>query len=305
MEQFKRSLVTTSKQIRRSGWLAWASVSVMTLAFLVTTVFGFIGYSLNLFLQSVENKPQIYAFFEVGTNEATINQIKDQWSLVKGVDHIEYTSEDQAKQEFYGNQKGINDLAAQAVQDRKLPASLAIRLTSLDYATQVNQIILDTQNNHSEIKTISYSKDIVDNIRELFTWIRIGGGIIIVLLLIVIILFTLLTVEFRTYSRAEEIEIMQLVGGGLGYIRLPFILEGAFYGSIGALISNLIISVLAAVVIYQLKTNQLNYIKSLLGQLYWPHVTTVEIVLLFFAIILIGGLLGGLNSYIAIRRYIK
>jgi cell division transport system permease protein len=277
----------------------------MTLAFLISSVFGLIGYASNLFLKSVEQEPQIYAFFEIGTKESKIMEIKDQWEDLPNVAFIEYTSEEQAKDEFYEAQKQINTLAAEAVQERQLPASLAIRLNSLDNAEEINDKISETQEENSEINTILYSSEIVDNIREVFFWARLGGGIVMLLLIIVLVLFTLLTIEFRMHSRAEEIGIMQLVGGSLFFIRLPFVLEGAIYGIIGALISNTIIGSLYAFLRYQLEHNELVYLKELLVRLTWPELNIPTIVALFSSTILIGALLGSFNSYVAIRRYIK
>jgi cell division transport system permease protein len=305
MEKLRNALRTTFKQIKRSGWLAWASVAVMCLATLVSTIFGFLAYTSNLFLQSVEQQPQIYIFFEVGTSEQNILNYKARWETIKGVSYIEYTSEDQAKQEFYNAQREINELAAEAVEQRKLPASLAIRLTSLDFAEDTSNLIAEAKNEDQDIKTILYSREIVDNIREVFGWLRIGGGVIMSLLLIVIVLFTLLTVEFRMHSRAKEIEIMQLVGGSLAYIRMPFILEGAIYGAIGALLSNSIIGGLMLLINHQINSGELNYLRELLGALSWPELNLQLLLGVCFAIILAATMLGAFNSFIAIRRYIK
>lgn len=305
MTNISRAISTTFKQIRRSGWLALASVSVMSLAFLISSIFSVLAYTSNLFLKSVEQEPQIYAFFEIGTNEDTILDIKQQWEGIEGVAYVDYTSEAQAKEEFYAAQRDFNELAAEAVKDRNLPASLAIRLYSLEDADKVNRIILNTQKERPEVKTILYSSEIVNNIREVFLWLRIGGGTIMLMLIIVLILFTLLTIEFRMHSRAEEIGIMQLVGGSLFYIRLPFIIEGALYGIIGAIISNLFMSAMFGVLQYQIRNNDLIYIKELVGRLDWPELSVPTVLALLLAPLLIGALLGGLNSYIAIRRYIK
>ncbi len=305
MDRLKSVFRNTFKHITRSGWLGLASVSVMTLAFLLSTIFAFLAYTSNLFLQSVEQEPQIYIFFEIGTEEDTIAEIQSNLESNDEIAYVDYTSEDQAKQEFYEAQKDVNELAAEAVSERNLPASLAIRLNTLENAEEVDELVNNLQEHNPEIKTVLYSKEIVENIREVFFWLRIGGGIILALSFIVIILFTLLTVEFRTHSRSQEIEIMQLVGGSLGYIRLPFILEGAFYGIIGAFISNLIITGLIALIYQQISNDELNYLRTMLGSLSWPELNIGHFLLAFFLIIFLSGLLGAVNSFIAIRRYIK
>jgi cell division transport system permease protein len=44
-------------------------------------------------------------------------------------------------------------------------------------------------------------------------------------------------VKLALYARQQEIEIMQLVGAPLSYIRGPFVLEGVFQGGLGALVA--------------------------------------------------------------------
>ncbi|MFW5702614.1 MAG: cell division protein FtsX [Candidatus Dojkabacteria bacterium] len=305
LENYTRAFRTALKQIKRSGWLALASVAVMTLAFFISSVFTILAYGSNLFLESVEREPQIYAFFEIGTSEENIRELQEEWESMPEVAYIEYTSEEQARDEFYEAQRDMNELAAEAVQDRSLPASLAVRVFDLNSADRVNDKIIQTKEDRSEISTVLYSKEIVDNIREIFSLVRIGGGTVMLLLLIVLVLFTLLTIAFRMHSRAEEIGIMQLVGGNLFFIRLPFVIEGSIYGIIGAFISNAIMAILLGLLQQQLQNNELEYLQELLVRIDWPEVSIPMVVLIFSGTLVSGAILGALNSYVAIHRYIK
>jgi len=302
----KRAIRSTAKQIKRSGWLAWTSILVMTLAFLVTSIFSFLAFTSNLFLKYIENKPHIYIFFNTGVPEENIIKLKNEWEKQPNIDYIDYTSEDQAVSEFYESQKNVNPLAAEAIKDRKLPASLAIRLHSVENAQQAIEMVNNEKNNNTDVFRVRYSEDTINNIRDVFMWIRIGGGVIMGLFLIVVFLFTLFTVEFRTYNRSEEIGIMQLVGGSLFFIRLPYILEGAFYGFIGALISNLVLLGFAALIYFTAATSPtMVFLNNVFGQLDWPTFNIVNSILIFTAPLLLGALIGLVTSYIAITKYIK
>jgi len=305
MEKIVSAFRTSLKQVRRSGWLAWASTAVMALAVLVSTIFGFLAYTAELFLTSVEREPQIYVVLEIGTPESEINSLKNKVEEFNGVEYAEYTSEDKAREDFARSQRQVNELAARAVEERQLPATLAVRLTRLDFANTVNDELDKAKAENPAIKQIIFTREIAENIREVFSWLRLGGGLIIGMLLIVIVLFTLLTVEFRMHSRAEEIEIMQLVGGSLGYIRLPFIIEGAIYGFLGALFSNLIVGGIAIFIFQQWSSGKLNFSKGFVSNLDWPTITVSRLALGFAGVLVLGVAIGVINSYVAIRRYIK
>lgn len=301
----KRSLATTRKQIFRSGWLATASVMVMILAFFISTIFVVLAYTSNLFLQSIENKPHIYVFFYPGTKESEIMQLKNEWQDMPEIDRLDYTSEVQAVEEFRSVQIKTNPTVAEGIRDDVLPASLEFRLKRISDAEKVISIVEAEHENNDNIFAVRFSKETIDTLRTLFTWLRIGGGIVMGLLLIVIFSFTLLTVEFRTFSRSEEIGIMQLVGGSLWFIRSPFILEGAFYGFLGAFISSTIIYILAYVIfIVNQDSNAVKFIVNLFSGLNWPALEGYHFALIFIGMIILGAVVGAANSMIAIRRYI-
>lgn len=303
----KRILSNTKKQIKRSGWISWASVSIMVLAFLVLSIFTMVAYTSQLFLQSVENKPHIYVFFKVGTRETKILDLKKEWEKQQNIAFVDYTSEEQAKQEFSThNELTGNSIIANEVKERNLPSSLAIRLKSIQDAKAVIDIVEQEKNTDSDVFDVRYSEVIINNIKDAVFWLRVAGAIVMVLLFIVIFSFTLLTVEFRTYSRAKEIEIMQLVGGSLWFIRMPFIIEGGFYGAIGALISDILLGLVGVFLWFSQATSSTKgFLVKLLGDLDWPQFTIPGAILLVLVTLLIGFIIGSLNSLIAIRRYIK
>ena len=61
----------------------------------------------------------------------------------------------------------------------------------------------------------------------------------------VIALFIIInTIRLAVLARAEEIEVMRLVGASDAFIRWPFVFEGAFVGLLGSLLT---LGILAAV----------------------------------------------------------
>lgn len=306
MQSLLRIFKTTFKQISRSGWLSWASILVMTLSFVVTIVFMLLAFTLNLVLQSIENEPHIYMFYKAGTSEIAIQKTVDEWSRLDNIESIIYTTEEEALSEFKSYNQKTNPIAAEALREGILPGSLGIRLKSIESADEIIDLVENEKLENDSVLTVGYSEDVIENIKDIASIVRVGGGVVVGLLVLVILLFTLLTVEFKIFHRSEEIGVMQLVGGGLWYIRLPFILESAFYGILGALLAEgIIIGSYYGILRYYSQSELIQFLNRFFGDLAWPQLTSQEAIGVLFGILGIGALIGIINSYLAISRYIK
>lgn len=316
---FSRILANTFKQVGRSGWVAWSSVAVMALAFFVAIIFGGLAYVSNLYIQFIETRDNVLVFFEVGTDQKVIRALQDKWRQLPQIKNIEYTSEEEAYQTYLPVTLATNPAEYKILiemEEKKLDSSLDIQLYSLADLEQVRDKLLndiDTElakydDYDPKDPPIALRTDdkTIDDLREVFSAVRVGGTIVLSLLFVIIFFFTLMTVEFRTYNRMEEIGVMQLVGGSLWYIRSPYILEGAFYGALGAFIAGLIIAFTAIwIFVFNPQSALSVFLFERLSVLEPPNITPLMWLGLFGINVAAGFLLGGLSSYLAIRRYIK
>jgi len=87
------------------------------------------------------------------------------------------------------------------------------------------------------IEDVQYGGDWVDKVFLLrrvagLTTLFLGGGFALVGALIIAA-----AVRVAVYARREEIYIMRLVGARDGFIRMPFLLEGAITGTVGGVMA--------------------------------------------------------------------
>lgn len=316
---FNRIISNTFKQVKRSGWVAWSSVAVMTLAFFIATIFGGLAYISNLYIQFIETRDNVLVFFEVGTDRQLVDNLRAKWEKVPQLKSIDYTSEEEAYQIYLADVIVTNPAQYKVMsefEEKKLKSSLDIQLYSLDDLSVVRNTLqadIDAELNKLEDYDpkdppylLRINDETLDDLREVFSILRIGGTVVLSLLFVIIFFFTLMTVEFRTYNRMEEIGVMQLVGGSLWYIRAPYILEGAVYGVLGALISAIIIAGVGISMFVINPTSAISvFLYERISVLPIPHVSWYLWVLLFIANLGLGFFLGSFSSYLAIRRYIK
>jgi len=99
---------------------------------------------------------------------------------------------------------------------------------------------------------------------------------------------------------------MQLVGGGKFYIRMPFILQGMIIGSIGASLAFIIILFFGiAFYFFKDQSPTLVFLSKFFGDIDWPQITYIKILIAFFVQATLGSLVGGTNSIIAVLRHFK
>ena len=106
------------------------------------------------------------------------------------------------------------------------------------------------------------------------------------------------TIRITIISRSREIKIMRLVGAKNGYIRAPFLFEGAWIGLLGALVPSALVFYVYNVVYTSMNNNLAD--QNL--YLYSPHVLVPIMVGGLFGL---GILIGAIGSSISMRRFLK
>lgn len=299
------SIKTAKKHIRRAPYQALAAVLIMTLTFFVATILAILAYASHSTLRHFETQPQIIAFLK---NEATSEQVS---VLQKELDadlrvrNVHYVSKEDAL-EIYRKATSDKPVLSELVSPKVFPASLEFSVTDLSFAEEVIREVeqKETVNQVAYTASLGSTKNIgevVNNLRTITNYIRIGGLVLLGFLLTSSLLILLVILGMRIASRREEIEILQLIGATPGFIRAPFIFEGIFYALSGALVGWLV----ATLGILYLTPS----IASFFADIEVLPLTTQGLAMLFGVILgtelLLGLMLGATGSFIALRRYLK
>lgn len=164
-------------------------------------------------------------------------QALDRWVQDSGMAlSVQYVSRDEAFRRFQRDFPGLADVAGNAA-DHPLPASLEVLLRPEAAAGGVFDAWVADVRSRPGVTDVRYDLEWLSRLQRLVRTIEAAGLAIVAILGLAAALTVASVVRLAASSRADEIEIMRLVGAPLSTIRAPFVVEGLLQGAIGAVIA--------------------------------------------------------------------
>ena len=159
----------------------------------------------------------------------------------------EYVSKEQAAARF---KQDFPDLAGAAdrMESNPFPASFEVRLKpEVREAGAAVDSLAATLAGLQGVADVRYDRRWLTRLNGVIRFLRGLGLAIVVLLAIASALTVANVVRLAASARKDEIEIMELVGAPLAFVRGPFVVEGILQGGAGAVLAILLLWALFAV----------------------------------------------------------
>ncbi len=217
---------------RRAPVLSVLAVTTIGFALFVLGLFGLVALNLRSTLADLAERVEIVLYLTRGTPVEVATLAIGDIQAFPEVDEVEYVTEDQAleraRQELTEFQGIFADL-----EINPLPASLEIRLKPDFRDSEHVAAVAERVRGFRFADDVRYGGDWVEKLDRL-RGIAAAVGIVIGIAFgaaAVIIIGT--TIRMTVLARGREIHIMRLVGATDGFIRRPFLLDGAIKGALG------------------------------------------------------------------------
>jgi cell division transport system permease protein len=298
---------SAKKNVKRNKWLSFSTIFVTIIVFIISSFFMSLAILSQKAVKYYEQKSQVIVFFKKETSEADILTLRDKLYDPETVESIEYLSQEDAlaiyQEDFADNPDLISTVTADS-----LPPSLEIRAKSVDDLISLIEVIDTEKQTNANIDEVMYFKDVVNNLRTLSRIINIGAIVLISALGLITFSIIRITIGFNINAHQDEIKIMNLVGSSDDFIKIPFVLEGAFYGLIGGIVSSLFIIIPWYITISYIQGTEYSFwINQLLSDFGVSFLQSFNIT--FFLIYILihigtGLILGVVSSFSAVRKYL-
>src|SRR5579862_3821815 len=223
--------------------MSLAATATMTLMLLLLSGFWIVQAGLLAGLDFVEQKVQVVADLTDDATPSAVQALEARINAMPEVAEVDYVSKAEALQRFQATRaaQGEADLTP-FLATNPLPASLEIRLRQPDDFG----VVTDALRGDPIVQRVKNIADLAAKVTTVTDFLRNAGLALLAVIGAIVLFIVINTIRLAVVGRAEEIEIMRLVGASDAFIRWPFVFEGAMVGLLGALITLVLLALGAA-----------------------------------------------------------
>jgi cell division transport system permease protein len=221
---------------RRAPMLSALSVTTIAFSLFAFGLFGLVALNIREALDKLEDRVEIQAFLADGTSaEAAAAALSDIQGFPEVASAGLVTPEkalERARQEL----GEFND-----VFDAKiLPASIDVRLKPDSRTPTTVRSVASRIQTYEFIEDVRFGEEWVEKLYQIRNAATLAGTTLGLTFAAVAVIIIGSTIRMAVLARAREISIMRLVGATDGFVRAPFLIEGAMKGALGGLLALLL-----------------------------------------------------------------
>lgn len=218
---------------RRAPMLSALSVTTIAFSLFAFGLFGLVALNIREALTRLEDRVEVRAFIADGTGiEAATTALGDiqgfpevaQASLVTPAQAL-----DRARREL-GEFSDVFDASV-------LPASIDVRLKPGSRDPTTVRAVAARIRTYEFVEDVRFGEEWVEKLHQIRNVATLAGTTLGLTFAIVAVIIIGSTIRMAVLARAREIAIMRLVGATDGFVRRPFLIEGALKGALGGVLA--------------------------------------------------------------------
>lgn len=304
LENSQRIIKAGFTSFWRNKFVTASAILIMTVTLFIMGSLLFLGAMLDTSLEQISEKVDVNVYFTTDANESDILALQSALEGREDVAAVEYVSQEQALSDFR-SQNRDDDLIVQALEELEenpLGAYFNIQATDSSYYEDIaNYLESDAPvvaGSQGIIENVNYqqNRQAIDRLTSIIQSLDTFSFLIIIVFALIAALIVFNTIRLAIFSSRDEISVMELMGASPSYVRGPFVIEGVMYGIVAALLTLLLFYPISlwgneATSTFFGASGSFDYFVNNFGEL--------------FVILMVTGIaLGGISSYIAVRKYL-
>lgn len=214
---------------RRAPLLSALSITTIAFSLFAFGLFGLVALNIRQALESVEERVEIRAFVADETPLEQVNDMAAQVARYAEVARADVVLPEEALERARREMGEFKDV----FEAEFLPTAIEVRLKpGFRSPAQVKQVA-DRLRALDPIDDVRYGEDWITQLYRIRNIAGATGMVLGLAFAVVAVIIIGATIRMAILARQKEIAIMRLVGATDGFIRRPFLIEGAIKGVLG------------------------------------------------------------------------
>ncbi len=294
MSFFRFSARQAFQGLWRNRVMNIAATVTMVLMLLLLSALVILISGVEAGLSFIESKVEVRAELHDAVADYRVADLQARLEDLAEVTGTVYVSKTGALEDFLARREadGLPDLREIYLNNNPLPARISVTLADPRESRAVTRLL---EGEGDLVRRVINQQAGIDRLVNLTSLLGTIGLALMLFVGLTVLLIVVNTIRMALMSRAQEIEIMRLVGASDRYVRWPFIFEGVLVGLVGAGFT-LLILLAASPAISDLA-------REIAGQvtLFFDPLLSLQIT----ALVLLAGIgFGGLGAWISVRAYL-
>lgn len=261
LKQHMQAAINSLNQLCRTPIASLVTLSIITLALTLPTLFWVVTEKLALTLSDWQRSGHIALFLQQDSPESEREALMKSLKALPQVAEVSFISAEQGLQ-LLTAQEGMGDLMSYLPENPLPPVIQVNPALSVNTPERLHQLVNQLKS-EPLVEQVKIDSEWIENMQAAFKIMMLVSDFLILLLASAIILIIANTLRMSLYHQHEEIRLMKLIGATEPYILRPFLYAGIIYGFLAAVMSILLVNIFiygfALALRPLLKMYQMNY----------------------------------------------
>ena len=224
------------QSILHEKWINFLSILTIAACLLITAFVVVFVYNVDALTKKLPEKFSMMLYLKDNLPGAGIENIINTLKKDDAVETVKYIPKDEALKELKAELKDAT-YVLEGLDENPLQDSIEIKLKKNVLGPETVKELSTKVKSIEGVAEVEYGEKFLSAIYSIKMGIRALGIIFIAIMSAGVIFVCYSTVKILFYRKKEEIETYKLIGATKGFIRAPFVIEGAAIGFCGGLLS--------------------------------------------------------------------
>ena len=199
-------------------------------------VFLLLYLNLKAMVGSLQDDVKAIVYLQESVATQGVQELEQRLRADREVAGVVYVSKEKALTEFMRAFPSDHDLI-RGLGENPLPASFEVTLAPEYRSSEAVSRWAERVRLAPGVMQVQYQREWIDNLTRLLRYLELVALAIGLILAAASITIMANTIRLTLLAREEELDILQLVGATSAFVKIPYMLEGALLGILGAALS--------------------------------------------------------------------